>query len=286
MVRWGLLTGLVMLMLTGGSGNPVQAEVAVQNPAALAQEVADLSRALKMGEAMEILRDEGIASGKDLVADRAADPLWTEALQRIYDPAQMEALFNTAFASALAGDAPSVAAATVFFGSDLGQRVLGLELAARRALMDDAVEAAAAAAYGDLAQDNPARQALIDRFVLANDLIESNVMGALNANLAFLHGLAEAGGKAFDLSEVDMLAQVWGGEPDTRAEMVGWLFPFLTLAYQPLSDAELQDYVAFSETPAGRRVNAAMFQAFDALFNQVSRDLGRAFGRTLQGNDI
>ena len=53
-----------------------------------------------------------------------------------------------------------------------------------------------------------------------------------------------------------------------------------------MSHDELQGYIAFSETPAGQRVNAAMFQAYDAVFDQISRDLGRAFGIALQGNDI
>jgi hypothetical protein len=29
-----------------------------------------------------------------------------------------------------------------------------------------------------------------------------------------------------------------------------------------------------------------MFQAYDALFDEISRDLGRAFGLALQGDDI
>jgi hypothetical protein len=111
-------------------------------------------------------------------------------------------------------------------------------------------------------------------------------MGALNANLSFLRGLADSGVEEFALPEADMLAQVWATEPEVRDEMVGWVFPFLTLAYQPLSDADLQAYIAFSKTPAGQRVNAAMFQAYDALFDEISHDLGRAFGLALQGDDI
>lgn len=289
MRRTGFGWGVLVLAAVGWMAQPGLSETVVRNPAALAQEVAGLSRALRMAEAIVVLRDEGIASGKDLAADLPAgaeDELWGQALQRIYDPLQMASVFDAAFASALADDPQAVSDATVFFASEFGQRALGLELAARQALLDEDVEAAAAMAYGELAQDNPARQVLIDRFVAANDLIESNVMGAMNANLAFLRGLAEAGGPAFALPESDMLAQVWAAEPETRAEMVGWLFPYLTLAYQPLSDAELQAYVDFSETPAGRRVNAAMFQAFDVLFDRISRDLGRAFARSLQGDDI
>jgi hypothetical protein len=230
-----------------------------------------------------------MASGADLASDLprgAEDPLWSAALSRIYDPAHMEAIFNQTFAQSLAGQGETVEAATAFFASPIGERALSLELAARMALQDEAVEAAAERAYADLADANPERQAMIDMFVSANDLVESNVMGALNANLSFLRGLADSGVEEFALPEADMLAQVWATESEVRDEMVGWVFPFLTLAYQPLSDADLQAYIAFSKTPAGQRVNAAMFQAYDALFDEISHDLGRAFGLALQGDDI
>lgn len=290
-VGLGVALALALLAVPQGARADLwRAELAQLTEAApLAQSVLDLSAALNMAEVMAVLREEGIAGSADLAADLPngpRDPVWAGAVLQIYDVAQMEAVFNRAFAAQLEAEPEAVAAATAFFRSEIGQRVLGLELAARRALMDEAVEAAAAEAHRDLAVQNPKRQALLDRFVAANDLVESNVMGALNANLAFLRGLAEGGGEDFVLPEADMLAQVWSAEPEVRAEMTDWLFPFLMLAYQPLTDAELTAYVEFSETPAGQRVNAAMFQAFDAVFNGISRDLGRAYGQALQGNDI
>lgn len=289
MGRLARLGGLVVLALAGWLPQPAAAETPVQTPVVLERQVQDLSRALRMAEAIGLLREEGIASGQQLAADLpggAEDALWRQALQRIYDPTRMGADFDIAFAAALAEEPEAVLGATAFFASEFGQRALGLELAARQAMLDKDVETAATLAYDALAEDDPDRRALIDRFVAANDLIESNVMGAMNANLGFLRGLADAGGAAFALPEADMLAQVWNAEPETRAEMAGWLFPFLALAYQPLSDAELLSYIEFSETPAGRKVNAAMFQAFDVLFDRISRDLGRAFARSLQGDDI
>lgn len=290
MWRFGLVLGVAMLSM-GGAG-PALAEAPPPGPemaADISPQVQALSAALRMGEVMVALRDEGIANGADLAADLprgGADPMWTQALSRIYDPAHMEAVFNQAFARNLGQEVETIAAATEFFASATGQRALSLELAARKALLDEAVEAAAEAAYADLARNDPARQAQIDRFVEVNDLVESNVMGALNANLAFLRGLADAGGAQFALPEAEMLAQVWSAEPEVRAEMQAWVYPFLTLAYEPLSDAELQSYIDFSESPAGQRVNRAMFQAYDAVFDQISRDLGRAFGIAMQGNDI
>lgn len=292
MARWLLATGLAAVLAMATTAMPGRAETDLTTPkteSSLPADVLALSRALRMAEATEILSEEGKSSGRDMAADLPRgvdDPLWSQALTRIYDPVHMEAVFNAALAAALEEDAEATQEATKFFASGIGQEVLALELAARRALMDEAVETAAQRAYGLLALENPDRQALIDRFVQANDLVESNVMGALNANLAFLRGLAETGGSELAMDEAEMLSQVWSAEPDTRAETVGWLFPFLTLAYQPLSDEKLETYVDFSESPAGKRLNAAMFQAFDVLFEGISRDLGRAYALSLQGNDI
>ena len=66
----------------------------------------------------------------------------------------------------------------------------------------------------------------------------------------------------------------------------GWLLTFLGLAYQPLSDADLDAYIAFSETPAGQVLNRAQFAAFDALFAEVSHRLGVAAAGHLAGEDL
>lgn len=278
---------LVLLLALALAGLPSPA--AQEASADIVQPTQTLIEALLFAEAAQILREEGLVDGQDLIAELPDGPdraSWGRVLDHLYNPARIVEVFSAEMARELTSDPQLVAEATGFFASEIGARALRLELSARRAMLDDDVEAAAQLAYDELAGLDPARQELIDRFVLANDLVESNVMGALNANLAFLRGLAETGGERFAMAEADMLAQVWGAETETRAEMTGWLLPFLTLAYQPLSDAELQAYIAFSESPAGQRVNAAMFRAFDVLFVGISRDLGRALGRTLQGDDI
>lgn len=257
--------------------------------AEISQPILALTDALQIGEVVMVLRDEGLANGDDLGADLPGgpqDPQWKLALNRIYDVDAMTAAFSAAMETEMAQDPAAVAAATAFFTTPLGEKALRLEVDARRALANPGVEAKAKAAYAALDKDNPGRRALIDRFVTVNDLIESNVMGSLNSNLAFFRGLAAEGGETFGMSEADMLAEVWKGETKARQETVDWLLPFLTLAYQPLTDAELQDYIDFSETPAGKKVNAAMFAAFDQMFATISQDLGRTVARQMAGQDI
>lgn len=249
-------------------------------------EIANLAKALQLAEVALVLREEGLVSAGGMLREGPPDPLWQATVDGIYDKSAMEQTLVSALGAELAAHPDAINAAMGFFGSELGQRALRLELEARRALADEGVEATAEAAYAALAKENPARQAQLDAFVAANDLIESNVMGAMNANLAFLRGVASESPKSKELSEGDLVAQVWSGESEARQETVKWLFPFLNLAYQPLTDDELQAYIDFSESSAGKQVNAAMFRAFDKMFDALSRDLGRAYVRQLVGQDI
>src|SRR3989338_6090678 len=95
-------------------------------------------------------------------------------------------------------------------------------------------------------------------------------MGALNANLAYYRAMSNAGGFGDRVPEDQMLAEVWAQEADLRSETVEWLFPYLALAYSPLSTEDLQAYLDFSASAGGRRANALIFAAFDAVFVEIS----------------
>lgn len=251
---------------------------------------AALLTTLRIPEMIAVMQDEGLAYGDELeeqLFPGAGGARWDEAVARVYDEPALLERFQSAFAARLAADPQAMDQIAGFFGTDRGQQILILEIEARRALLDEAVEEAAAVSVDDMrARDDP-RLALLERFATANDLIEQNVSGALNANFAFYQGMSDGG--AFDgakMTEADMLAEVWAQEPDIRAETESWLYPFLALAYKPLSDADVEAYLAFSESEAGRAMNAAMFAAFDEVFREISRDLGRAAAEMLSGQDI
>lgn len=255
----------------------------------LSPAVAAFSRSLRIAEMLDVMRAEGIAASTDLSdslfpGENAA--AWATLVDNIYDLSKMQARFDAALALAVGDDPGTLAAATAFFDSNLGQRIMVQEIEARRTLLDKAAEAAAAVDWADTAADQSARAEQIIRFGAVNDLIESNVMGSLNANLAFYRGLSGTGGFGDPMPEDQMLAEVWGQEAEIRQETSDWLYPFLALAYQPLSDAELESYIAFSQTPAGIKINGAIFVAFDAVMVKLSSDLGQAAGRLMQGQDI
>ncbi len=267
---------------------PVAALAEAVTEAAEAQ-VGALARVMLIPETLDVLREEGIdyalSLDKDLF-DGSGGAAWRDRAEALNDRDLMQRRFDRAFAEAVAGDEEMVGAAIAFFDTERGKRLLSLEIEARRALLDDAVEDAARARVEAMAAARDPRLDLLRRFAEANDLIEMNVQGALNANLAFYRGLAAGGGGVTHLSEEDMLADVWSQEAEVRKETQAWLFPFLALAYASLSDDELEAYVSFSGTPAGQRLNGALFAGFDALFNAQSYDLGKAAAQMLAGQDL
>ncbi|MCA1777118.1 MAG: hypothetical protein LC676_16345 [Loktanella sp.] len=99
-------------------------------------------------------------------------------------------------------------------------------------------------------------------------------------------GPVDGGGFPQGLGEEDVLADVWNQEPEIRSNTREWMSSFLLMAYAPLSDEELDDYIAFSQTDAGQDLNRLLFGGFDPLFVDISRELGLASSRYMQGADL
>jgi hypothetical protein len=232
---------------------------------------------LMLPDIIKIMREEGVSYGDTIGQDLFGGPpraKWAATVERIYDYDMMEGMVRTDFMTSL--EEADLAPLIGFFGSEQGQMIIGLEVSARRALLDDAVEEAAKEAAAIASADGDPRIALVGEFVDINNLIETNVEDALNSNLAFYGGLVD--GRAFDgaLSEEQILSDVWSQEQEIRESTTEWIYSFLFMAYQPLADADLQAYIAFSETEAGGEINRAMFESFDRLFTGISHSLGRA----------
>lgn len=282
----GTSLGLILLSPQAVAQDTGQTDM---SPAGVEAQVQALTQTMQFADLIGILRQEGVDYGAQLEADMfpgAGGQGWQATLGLIYDGPRMEEALVAALTRELAKSPGDIAAMQGFFGSDLGQKVLKLEIEARRTLLDDAAEEAARIAWEDLGSGGTARVDQLERFVAANDLIESNVMGALNASLAFYQGMQEGGAFGGEMTEEQMLTDVWGQEADVRQQTTEWLYPYLTLAYGPLSDEELDRYLAFSESAEGQVLNAALFVAFDEVFTPISRALGVAVARQMAGQDI
>ena len=255
--------------------------------AASPAEVDRLVGLLGVPRILAIMAQEGEGYGEELRVELLGDapsPQWEALIDRLYEPEAMMAMFRPEFGELLAET--EVAPLLGFFGSDLGQRIVGLELAAREAMIDPDIEAAAGERLAQMRDDGDPRLALLDEFVEANDLIENNVVGALNASLAFYNGLAGGAGFAETLTEDRILADVWDQEAGIRLDTVEWVYAYLAMAYRPLQDDELGAYIALSRTPEGQALNRALFDAFDVMYVGISEALGRGAAQLMAGQDL
>lgn len=249
--------------------------------------VDQLLEALGMPEIIEIMRKEGLSYGQTLAEDMipgGPTDQWDMAVSTIYDTEMMYEEVRGAFGEAVAGD--DIDAMLDFFTSSPGEKIIKLEVSARRAMLDEAVEEASKENAAIAMMDQTPRYVLVQEFVEVNDLIEANVVGSLNSSYAFYTGLIDGGAMPADVTTETALQNVWSQEPDVRSDTTEWVYSFLLMAYQPLSDAELEAYIAFSRTEAGQDMSGALFSAFDGMFDDISRGLGLASSRFMVSQEL
>ncbi|MEO1677026.1 MAG: DUF2059 domain-containing protein [Pseudomonadota bacterium] len=264
-----------------GSDAPAQADAETR------QEVDALLAAMGMDELLPIMRAEGIAYAEELGQEmfpNRAEGRWMDIADRIYRVDRMRAVMLDGMADGLA--ATDLDPLDAFFSSELGRRIVRLEVSAREALLDESVEEASLDALDDLRGADDPRLDVLEGFIVANDLVEMNVVGALNSNIAFYQGLQAGGAFNGALTDDQMLADVWSQEDEIRSETLDWVYSYLGLAYQPLSDADIERYTELSLTPEGQALNTSLFAAFDTLYTTISRDLGLAAATFMAGEDI
>ena len=256
---------------------PLQAERAPQIEALL--------EALKISETVEIMQQEGHSYGEDLANQLVpdADPeMWKQVIARIYDGDKMVALIADGFEAELTQS--DLEPILNYYQSKDGGEIVALEVSARRAFLDPDTEAMAAEQFQDLAAQGGRLLEQIDIVMHDSDLVEMNVAGALNSDLMFYRGLTDGG--AFEMTEDEMLTDVWAQEEDLRLSSRDWLQSFLLMAYQPLTPEQLDAYAAFYRTPEGRKLNRAIFVAFDQMYEEISYLLGLAVAQHMQSEKL
>lgn len=243
--------------------------------------------ALQMNEVTAIMQAEGLAYGKtiatDMFPDRADDD-WAATVARIYDLDKMQSQVRAAFDAAL-GEA-DIDPLLAFFQSEPGKTFVALEISARQAMLEEDVKTASEEAAAIARADRGPRFQLLAEFIETNDLVEPNVVGALNSNFAFYMGLMDGGAFDGDLTEDQILTDVWSQEADIRANTIDWLYSFLLMAYAPMSDDDIKTYLAFSASPSGEVMNRILFDSFDDMFDQISYALGRSAAKMMSAQEL
>lgn len=251
------------------------------------EKVSRLFDALALPGIVAVMHQEGLDYADQIAADLIpGDPSagWNATIAGIYDIERMEEMALSGMIEML--DGAAIDAMLAFYDADPGRTIPQLEVSAREAMLNTEIEDAAKEIASGAIADETDRYLLVREFVEANDLIELNVMGALNANYAFFTGLQDGGALPPGMTEDQILADVWAQEPDIRTNTTEWVYAFLLLAYQPLSASDLQTFTAFSETDAGQQMNRALFEAFDRMFLDISRALGEAAAEELTTQEL
>jgi hypothetical protein len=240
---------------------------------------------LRVDEVTRIMQQEGLSYAQTLNDDMLngqGGGFWSAQIDQIYAQQRMAETVRQGLAE---GMSPTqLEEAIAFLQTETGQTLIELENAARTAMQDDAVEAAAKERCAAPADDDLAHLAVIERFAEQSALIERNVAGALSSNFQFYNGLADGG--LTDQSEADILAQVYAQEPEIRADTESWLCGFLLLAYRTVPVEDVETYVDFYQTPAGRALNGALFDGYEQMYRDISYALGRAVALNAAGDDI
>lgn len=284
-------TGLGLALLAGPVTTAPALAQEASTPASFATtqpQTYELLQAIGLYDVLEIMSVEGVANAADLENDMFAGQggaAWAGMVANIYAQPRLVADFEAAW-DVTSLDEAALAELIAYFDSETGVKLIEGELLARREFMDKEVEAAANEIYTQSLSDEDPRIAQLDTFISANGLIDLNVAGALNSNFAFYRGLTDGGAFEMELPEELMLAEVYGQEPEIRANTTLWLYSYQLTAYSGVSDEEFQTYIDLSATQAGRALNIALFQAFDRVFESVSYDLGRAASVFMTGDDI
>lgn len=244
--------------------------------------------AMGLYEVLGIMAEEHIQGAETLEAalfPGQGGASWQQQVGALYTHERMVALFEQTFPRD-ALSAEHVGVIRTFMDSAPGRRLIAGEVAARRAFLEDnALEDGSTALLTAMEAEDERLETLM-AFNEANDLIDRNVSGAMNARFAFFRGLSDGGAFDDDMGEDFMLDDVWAQEPTIRQDTAQWLFSFQFTAYSSLENSDLQAYVDHSHTEAGQELISALFVAFDEMLGVLSYDLGYAAAGYIAGEDI
>lgn len=234
---------------------------------------------------MSTMALEGQGYGADMARDFFDETVprsWQPAVDTFYNADAMQKILLGEFT--IAADGARFDALTEFFQSDLGEMIVGLETSARLAMIDPEIEDQTRQFYEQADPGTP-RYKLVEGIIEGLDMIEGNVTGSMNSNIAFYRGLASLPGM-YDLTEMEILDEVRGQEDSIRANSTAWLYSYYLFAMSQLSDDQLDTYRQILISDEGRAFNRALFTGFDVLFERIMFGLGHTIASASRQQDL
>ena len=247
----------------------VSATAALSDP-----DIDRLVDAMGMPDLVRAFSVEGQTSADTLDAEflnGQGGSVWAETVRKLYDPARLESELRSGLAQAL--DPQTARTALMFFDSEVGRRIISLEVQARVAMLDTDVADMAKAAGAD-------SDAQVRAFIDTRNLVERNTDAAVLAQDAFFAGFAQATGAATPAPDTDALRL--GIEKETER----WLIGYYALIQSALGQDDLDIYSEFWQTQVGTAVDDAVFEVFGTSYTTLSFALGQAVGLLMPADEL
>ena len=162
-----------------------------------------------------------------------------------------------------------------WLSSDLGVRITRLEEERDEAESYQKMEAAMPEFLKKVPKP---RLALCERLAESIGSGESSARLMINITVAIAYGIALSMPNGDVNAVKEIRDKLESQRPQMAASMQEHAIGIFAFTYQPLTDAELGRYVAFAESPVGRRYHTATIKAVDKAMLQGSIELGRQFG--------
>jgi len=170
-----------------------------------------------------------------------------------------------------------------WLSTDLGQRLTALE--------EKSGEVSEYSQRQENAEDvmrslPPQRIQLIKRFTKAIRIGEASASMAINTTVGITHG-ASLVSPHMKASEVKEIKRMLGEHKAKLTQMYEEqsVMQFAAI-YQSVSDQDLKKYIAFAESPAGRRYHAATIKAMDIALTKAATEMGKQIGTPAKSTGI
>lgn len=162
-----------------------------------------------------------------------------------------------------------------FYQSDLGMRISAIEISAQRPENAVRLKTSGARRLGDLIEAESPRLAAYEDMMAALSSVETGLALALNLNKAVLNGMIASGDFPFAMTEDQVSAMVESQSGLMQGAIREQLFISFAYTYRDLTDAELEIYIAFLRSEAGRRFYSELVAATDAIMSERARAFGK-----------
>jgi len=244
--------------------------------------------AIGMYDFLRIVSDESVLGADQIRSEFFPDldpEVWESEMRQLFAVETLVTNFEAAWDATLL-DADDRAVVMAFFTSELGERIVAAEIAARAGMADPGIAEAAQSAVLMAEQSDDPRLARHAEFSAQMGLVDRSVASMMNAQLLFLSGLSDGGGLEPPLPEDEILRFVAAQMPALQLEASDWLAAYQLMAYGALEPGDFALFAQFNDTEVGRALATSIFAAFDETFDATQYELGLIAARYVVGDDI